>query len=47
MPVGDTELVHAREQLVDADALLAVTAEVARDVGVFLLAEELRPPTAA
>ena len=41
----DAELVHHREQRVDADRAL-VAAEVAGDVLVSLLADELLPPTA-
>ena len=41
-PGRDALLVHHREQRVDADALTPVAAEIARDVGVLGLAEELR-----
>jgi hypothetical protein len=38
----DAEVVHERDQVVDADPARAVTAEVPGDVGVLTLAEELR-----
>ena len=43
----DVELVHHAEQLVDADTLAAVAAEIAGDVRVLGLTEEAAPPIRA
>ena len=47
IPVRHAELVHQREHLLDADALAAVATEVAGDVGVLVLTEEVRPRSPA